>query len=172
MKRLIGVAVAVIALGTAAFAGPFVLGELVPSRGTFRPYIGGGYDTGWSIVSFTVSMEHALVLDGWYGLSVAPVWDVTGSGNVRIGGVVSGWVEVCSGVPTSSSVGMGGIGVARWQGINVFAKLLLFRSVSGSSVLFGLQPVVGLFFDFSPCCGTPPPGCGDLGGDCPERINR
>lgn len=171
MRKIVAIAVAVLSLGWAALAGPFVIGEIVPSGGIFRPYVGAGWDTGWLISSFTVSMEHALVMDGWYSLSVARVWDVSRTGNTRLGGVISGWVEMCSGVPTASAIGIGGLGVVRWQGINAFLKLILFGSIEGQSVLFGLQPVVGVYFDFSPCCFTPPPDCLDLGGDCPERIN-
>ena len=167
MKRVLIALVMSVVLAGPAVAGPFIVGELVPSAGIWRPYVGAGYDTGWSLVSFSVTMEHALILNGWYKLEVARLWDISRTGNTRVGGLILGAVELCNGAPTAAVVGFGGMGVARWQGINLDVKLILFNNVLGDSVLLGLLPSFGIRFDFNPCCTTEPPGCNEGGLDCP-----
>lgn len=167
MKALAAIVAASVFAGT-ALAGPFVLGEVIPSQGLWRPYVGGGWDTGWAIASVSKTIEHGLILDGWYQASVARVWPITRNGNVRLGGAISGFAELCSGAFVSTSVGIGPIVSGRWEGINVFVKFLVFGPFTGEAAMFGLQPVIGAYFDFAPCCETPPPGCEEIyGPDCP-----
>ena len=169
MKRLsliVGV-LAVLGFSVASLGGPYFLGELVPSGGLWRPYVGFGYDTGWSLVSFSFTLEHALILNGWYKLEVARLWNISRTGNTRAGGLILAAVGLYNGYPIKASAGVGIIGSARWEGLNLDVKLVLFRNVKGDSVLLGLQPSFGIRFDFNPCCTTPPPGCEPFGPSCP-----
>lgn len=165
-KWMVGV-LAVLGFSVASLGGPYFLGELVPSGGYWRPYVGFGYDTGWSLVSFSFTLEHALILNGWYKLEAARLWNISRSGNTRVGGLILAAVELCNAQPTTAAAGVGIIGSARWEGLNFDVKLVLFGDVSGESVLLGLQPSFGVRFDFNPCCRTEPPGCGEAGPQCP-----
>lgn len=158
-KRAALVALLTGVLSIVGTAGPLLSLDLVPSGGYWVPYIGAGYDTGWSLVTFSVTMEHALVLNGWYTLQAARLFPISRTGNTRWGGIVGAWAELCDGSFTQAIMGIGPMVTVQMQGMNVALKLFLFTSVGGNSAMFGFQPAISFWFDFMPQCGTTEPGC-------------
>ena len=159
MKRVLVLISCIAVFGVLSVGGPLVSLDIVPSEGFWVPYIGYGYDTGWSLVTFGVDIADALVLNGWYTLQVSRLFSITASGNTRWGGIVGGWAELCNGNFSRTAVGVGPIVTAQMQGMNVALKLMLFGSITGESAVFGLQPTISFWFDFLPNCLTSEPGC-------------
>ena len=90
MKKLSIVLVTFLILASvAAYAGPFIGGEIVPSDGPAVPYFAIGWDSG-SWIKTSITLSDPLIADGYYGLSVTPLYTLTPS--FRIGGGISVWL--------------------------------------------------------------------------------
>ena len=159
MKRILAVVACIMMFAILGGGGPVLSLDLIPSGGQWRPYIGAGYDTGWSLVTFSVNLQHALVLNGWYSLQVARVFSITATGNTRWGGIIGAWAELCDGAFTQTAIGIGPMATVQMQGMNLAIKLFLFANVGGNDAVFGLQPAITFWFDFMPNCLTTEPGC-------------
>jgi hypothetical protein len=161
MKRLALLMFAV-CMGSVAFAGPFVGFEIVPSGGYAAPYLAVGWDGTW--IKTTATLSNPLVADGWYGIGVAPLWNITPSW--RLGGGINVWTNLCSwqfvDVMWSGSVEV----VGKWRGILGWLKFNVPMEISPSAPLFGAWVVIGIGYDFFPCCPSVRPTCPDLGGGC------
>lgn len=167
MKRGVCVLAFVMLFGIIGAAGPFLGLDLVPAydvetlEGYWLPFIGGGYDTGWSLVTFGVNIQQALVLNGVYQLQVARLFPITETGNTRWGGILGAWVSLCNGYFDTGVVGIGPMATVQVQGMNLALKLFLFSSIYGDDTLFGLSPSISFWFDFMPRCAVfyCEPGC-------------
>lgn len=157
MKKLsIALVVLLVLVGAAAYAGPFIGGEIVPSGTTATPYLAIGWDSG-SWIKTSVTLSSPLTADGWYGLSVTPLYTLTPS--FRIGGGASVWLETCGWAFNRSSWAVGAEIVGKWSGAMGWLRFNLPMSINPASTLLGAWIVVGFAFDMSPCGISPTPGC-------------
>jgi len=161
MKKLSIVLVTFLALaGMAAYAGPFIGGEIVPSEGTAVPYLAIGWDSG-SWIKTSLTLSNPLIADGYYGLSVTPLYTLTPS--FRIGGGISVWLLMCDWQFTDAIWAVGPEVVGKWKGAMGWVRFNLPYQISSDAPLFGAWVVLGFAFDVSPCGISPTPGCPALG---------
>ena len=157
MKKLsIALVVLLVLVGAAAYAGPFIGGEIVPSGGTGIPYLAIGWDSG-SWIKTSVTLSNPLIANGYYGLSVTPLYTLTPS--FRIGGGLSLWLQMCNWEFTTATWAVGAEVVGKWKGAMGWLRFNLPYQISSSAPLFGAWVVMGFAFDFSPCAISPTPGC-------------
>jgi hypothetical protein len=164
VNRILVALCLVVALTGAVFAGPFIGVEIVPSGSYAAPYLAVGWDSG-SWIKTTFSMNNPFVADGWYGLSVSPLYSLTPSW--RIGGGATVWTQMCDWAFTDIRWAAGIEAVGKWKGVMGWVKFNLpMYEISSSAPFFGAWVVIGVAFDFFPCCISPTPVCPDLGAGC------
>jgi len=177
MKRMLGALIAVV-LGATAFAGPFIGVELVPigtptkSHGpaSHGPAANASFVVGWDSgnwIKTAFSFSDPFYLDGSYGISFSPLWNLTPSW--RIGGAAVFGFEVEKLQLKSACWSVGVETVAKWRGVMGWLRLTFPMKVYSNKPFGGALITVGLGFDFLPCCIGEVPGCPDdlLGGGCP-----
>jgi len=157
MKKLSIVLVTFLILaGVAAYAGPFIGGEIVPSGSTAVTYLAIGWDSG-SWIKTSVTLSNPLIADGYYGLSVTPLYTFIPS--FRIGGGISVWLQMCNWQFRSATWAVGPEVVGKWKGAMVWLRFNWPDVIGPKDPLFGAWVIMGFTFDFSPCGISPTPGC-------------
>jgi len=144
MNKLIACVLAATCIGMSAMAGPVVGVTLIPSGSVAYPYLAAGWDAGYMLT--TLEIGNPMYIDGWYGLRVQPLRNV--STNIRVGGNI-GLFGCVHGFQVSSAVCFVGVScVANWNGIMLDVSANLPYVIQPDAPLGGAWGMGGMKFSW------------------------